>query len=122
MFPIFYENSKVPVWLSKVSPIEIGAISFGLWVWSRGEVSERLKNHETIHYKQQAELLFIGQWILYVMFWLTGLIKYRSGSIAYRENPFEREAYTHDQDLTYLNSRKHYSWVSYIWNKGERPQ
>ena len=121
MFPIFYENSKVPVWLSKVSPIEIGAISFGLWVWSRGEVSERLKNHETIHYKQQVELLFVAFWLLYASFWLLGLVRHRSGSTAYRENPFEREAYTHDQDLDYLKDRKHYAWVKYICNEGERP-
>jgi len=115
MFPIFYENSKVPVWLSKVAPINIWAISFGLWVWCRGEMSEQTKNHETIHYKQQVELLFVGQWLLYVSFWVIGMIRYIDGKKAYRENPFEREAYTNDSNMNYLFDRKHFAWINYIF-------
>ena len=59
--PLMFENSKVPVWLSYIAPINIGALSFFIFVWSRGEMSERTKRHETIHYKQQVELLFIIQ-------------------------------------------------------------
>ena len=102
-FPIFIENSKVPVWLSKIAPIEIGAISFGLWVWDRGISSERRKVHETIHFKQQVELLFVFQWILYGLFWIIGLVKYRNGEQAYYESPFEREAYQNDNNPNYLN-------------------
>jgi len=51
--PIFYSYSKVPVWLSKLAPLEIGAISFGPFVWARGELTNRLKTHETIHYQQK---------------------------------------------------------------------
>jgi hypothetical protein len=112
--PIFYLHSKVPVWLSKVSPIEIGALSFGPFVWSRGELTGRLKTHETIHYQQQLELLFVFQWILYVLFWLYGVIKYQSGKKAYYENPFEKEAYAHDNSDTYLGSRRRYSWIKYV--------
>ena len=50
--PYFIENSKIPVILSKVAPIEIWAISFGLWVWCRGEISDETKRHETIHFQQ----------------------------------------------------------------------
>ena len=114
--PIFIENSKVPVWLSKVSPIEIGAISFGLWVWSRPgyTVDDRLRRHETIHYRQQVELLFIFQWILYGLFWLIGRVRYRDGSKAYYESPFEREAYTNDDDENYLDNRPFWAWTKYI--------
>ena len=66
--PILIENSKVPVWLSYLSPIDIWAINFGPFVWCRGVMNERTKVHETIHYQQQLELLFVGQWILYVLF------------------------------------------------------
>ena len=31
-FPIMYENSRVPVWLSKISPINVWANSFAFWV------------------------------------------------------------------------------------------
>ena len=43
--PIIIENSKVPVWLSKVSPIEIGAISLGIAVFARGELFEHQIRH-----------------------------------------------------------------------------
>ena len=114
-FPIFVENSKVPVVLSKLSPIDIWAISLGLFVFCRGEMSEETKNHETIHYRQWVELLFIGFLILYPLFWIVGLIKYRNGAYAYRMIPFEQEAYENDQNLDYLDNRKLYSWVKYVW-------
>ena len=113
MFPIFYENSKLPVYLSKIVPINVWAFSFAIWVVCRGEMSPRTRNHETIHYHQQLELLFIGQWILYVFYWLKGLITYRNGEIAYRQSPFEREAYDNDQNLDYLKTRKPFAWRHY---------
>ena len=112
--PWFIENSRIPAILSKVAPIEIWAISFGLWVWCRGELSDRIINHETIHYQQQLELLFVGQWLLYGAFWLWGLIKYRDPQKAYRESPFEREAHINDEDMTYLDRRPRYAWLRYI--------
>ena len=120
--PWFIENSKVPVWLSYIAPINIGAISFGLWVWSRGEMNKTLKRHETIHFQQQLEMLFVFQWIAYGMFWLFNLIKYRDGAKAYREIPFEREAYSNEKKFTYLEKRKRYAWVSYIHSKPEKSQ
>ena len=114
--PLMFENSKVPVWLSYVAPINIGALSFFIFVWSRGEMSERTKRHETIHYKQQVELLFIIQWILYGYFHLKGLIKGLSGTYAYYQNPFELEAYANDEKENYLLERKPYAWVDY-WRK-----
>ena len=59
-FPIFVENSRLPVVLSKLSPINIWAISLGLFVFCRGELSAVTKNHETIHFRQWVELLFVG--------------------------------------------------------------
>ncbi len=112
--PIFYQNSKVPVWLSKISPIEIGAISFGLWVWDRGVSSERRRRHETIHYRQQVELLFVFQWLLYGLFWIIGLFKHRNGAIAYFENPFEKEAYTCQYNKHYLEKRPFWAWRKYL--------
>ena len=91
--PIFIENSKIPVWLSYVSPISIGAITVGFVVFSRDKMSEQLKRHETIHYQQFLELGFLGFLFLYLFFWLKNLSKGMSGSKAYYEIPFEKEAY-----------------------------
>lgn len=115
--PVFIENSKLPVFLSNFAPINIWAISFGPWVWCRGVLDESTKRHEVIHFQQQLELLFVGQWILYVLFYLKGLIQYRNGKTAYEENPFEREAYANDELKGYLPNRGRYNWVNYIFKK-----
>ncbi len=111
--PIFIENSKIPVWLSYLAPINIWAISFGWFVWCKGTLSPVIKRHETIHFQQQLELFFIGQWILYGLSWLHGMIKYRDGKIAYRENIFEREAYSNDYIEDYLETRPRFAWVKH---------
>ena len=34
--------------------------------------------------------------------------------IAYRYNPFELEAFTHDPDEHYLRKRRPFAWISYV--------
>ena len=58
--PWFFENSKIPVWLSKITPIEINAITLFFFVFSRGELSDRTKRHETIHFQQFLETAVVG--------------------------------------------------------------
>ena len=109
--PYFIENSKIPIWLSKVAPIEINAIALGPIILSRGEMSEQTKRHETIHFQQYLELLFVGFLILYFLYWILYICKGMSGQDAYYNIPFEREAYDNDADPNYLQSRKRYGWV-----------
>lgn len=111
--PIFIENSKVPAILSKIAPINIWAISFGIWVWCKGTLSETTKRHETIHFQQQIELLFVFQWILYGLYYVKNYIIYKDGPTAYRESPFEREAYQNEDDEDYLKTRERYAWLKY---------
>ena len=105
-------NSRLPKLISWF--FSVRAFSFGPFVFIRDEGDDRLVNHETIHAVQQYELLFIFQWILYVSFWLVGLIRYRDTRRAYQENPFEKEAYANDEDLTYLVNRPFWAWTRYI--------
>jgi|TARA_R110002060_G_scaffold3805_21_gene5963 hypothetical protein len=114
IFPVFIENSALPVVLSRVSPINIWAINLGLFVFCREKLSKQTKNHETIHYKQTLELLFVGFWLLYFIFWVIGLFRYRDGAVAYMMIPFEKEAYSNEENLEYLSQRKSYSWVKYV--------
>jgi len=110
--PIFINNSKLPVWLSKLAPINIWALSFFIFVWCRGEISETTKRHETIHFQQQLELLFVFQWVLYGVYYLIGLMKHKgNGELAYRTNPFEIEAYTNESNVNYLKERRRYNWI-----------
>ena len=112
--PIFIENSKVPAVLSKVAPINISAITLGLFVFSREAINETTRRHETIHWQQYIETLIIGFLFLYLLFWLYGLIKYRGdGKKAYAQIPFEQEAYHKDIYIDYLEKRKRFTWLKY---------
>lgn len=115
MKPIFIENSKVPVVLSKVSPIDIWAINLVFFVFCKGELTEETKRHETIHFRQWLELGIIGFAILYPLFWIIRLIRGSSGAQAYYEIPFEIEAYQNDTDPEYLTKRKLWAWRSYVF-------
>ena len=112
--PIFIENSKIPVWLSHIAPIEINAISLFGFVFSRGLISPVSRRHETIHFQQQLELAFIPFFVLYFFFWLKGVIKNKSAKNSYFDNPFEIEAYENEYSTEYLVNRKRYSWVKYL--------
>ena len=112
-FPVFIENSKVPVVLSYVSPINIGAITLGPWVFSRGEIDQITRDHESIHWEQYKELLIFGFLFLYVFYWIVGTIKYKSGSYAYYRIPFEQEAYGNQEVKDYLIYRRDYNWTKY---------
>ena len=110
--PKFYENNRLPAILSKIAPISIWAISVGPFVWCRGTLSEIDRRHETIHFQQQLELLFIGQWILYLLFYVAALVKHGNGLSAYLHNRFEVEAYNNEHNEDYLLTRKRYAWIN----------
>ena len=112
--PIFIENSKVPVVLSKVAPIKIWAINIGPFVWCRGTLTEATKQHECIHWEQQKELLIFGFLALYAFYYFKNLIKLKNGSDAYRSIPFEMEAFRNEHVNNYIKIRKRYEWLRYI--------
>ena len=111
--PIFVENSRVPVFLSKFAPINIGAITLGFIVFSRGEMTEQTKQHETIHFQQFLETLFIGFLLLYVYDYIKNYIRFRNGTLAYFNIRAEKEAYQHDETPDYLETRKRWRWI--LW-------
>lgn len=90
----------------------------------KDKISKRLLNHEKIHTIQQIEMLIIPFYILYFIFYVVNLFKYRKGTEpherakvkrkAYMNIPFEKEAYDNQYDYTYLKNRKLYSWIKYI--------
>tara|TARA_Y100001970_G_C13789104_1_gene629330 strand:- start:32 stop:391 length:360 start_codon:yes stop_codon:yes gene_type:complete len=111
--PIFIEDSAIPVLLSRVSPIDIGAITLGPFVFSRGKIDPVMRNHEAIHWQQYKETGIIGFILLYALFYIIGCIRYRSTSLAYYNIPFEREAYQNDSDFGYIFRRKRWAWLRY---------
>ena len=113
--PFFFENSKIPVWLSKFAPITISAITLGPFVFSRGVLSEKTKRHETIHYLQYLETFFIGFLIIYVYDFMYAALIRRMGFTrrAYLAIRFEQEAWTNHHNENYLDNRIKFAWRTY---------
>jgi len=126
MKPIILNNSKIPVFLSKFSPIDIWAITIWPFIICRGTMDENTINHESIHIKQYNDMFVIGFLPIYLWDYLHGRIKYRNdisgisphgrpyasvGDKAYYRTRAEQEAYSNDNDLEYLSKRKRYEWL-----------
>ncbi|RYU89311.1 hypothetical protein EWM62_13330 [Mucilaginibacter terrigena] len=71
-------------------------------------------NHERIHLKQQAELLVIPFYLLYLLNYMVNYAIYRNHNRAYLNIVFEREAYANEADMGYLNRRKWLGWLRYF--------
>lgn len=77
---------------------------------SANPLSAKTINHEAIHTAQMKELLYVGFYIIYVLEWLYRLIRsIFTKENAYRNISFEREAYEHDEDMTYIENRQPYA-------------
>lgn len=71
-----------------------------------------LLNHERIHLRQQLELLLIPFYLWYLTEYFIRRLQHHDHYTAYRNICFEREAFTHEADLTYLKSRRWWAfWV-----------
>jgi len=100
-------------------PLAITLAPFGIYVNQKyrtvDKLSKRTRNHESIHWKQQLEMLVIPFYLWYFIEWIIRLFIH--GFDAYRNLSFEREAYGNDDNLDYLKIRKKYSWVKYLIKK-----
>ena len=117
------------------------AMTFIPWIFCRKELKEVNLNHEMIHVRQQVEMLFVGivlamvlflfiDWWsllfipiffwLYIIEWLVRLIIYRDKDEAYRNISFEQEAYDHQAERYYLEVRKDFAWLRYMFIRTPR--
>jgi hypothetical protein len=110
--PIVVEDSGVPKALSLV--IDIWGITLWPFVLVRGKIDPFTLRHETIHIRQQAELLVLPFYVLYLGFWLYRWVQLGDKRSAYFAIPFEREAYSNQEEAGYLSSRTPFSWIRYI--------
>ena len=74
-------------------------------------MSEEDLNHERIHTAQMKEMLYVGFYVWYFIEWLIRL--FVKGN-AYRNLWFEKEAYSNEDNLTYLATRPRFAWWKYI--------
>ena len=89
-------------------------IFFDREAWNR--LSEYSKNnsinHETIHLRQQIELLIIPFYLWYGIEWIIKFFRY--GKRSYYNLGFEREAVENEKDNLYLCNRKFWAFLKYI--------
>ncbi len=84
--------------------------------YDRSYQIERLQvtiRHEEIHIEQQEELGYIGFFSRYLYWFVKGLIVFGSWDEAYRNIPFEAEAYEWAYKIDYLSHRKKNDWKVY---------
>ena len=101
------------------------AFFYFIFVRRGTKLTDNIIRHETIHWHQEVELLFIGNYLLYSFEYLIRIIREcqkchcfwpnkKIIDTAYRNISFEREAYENEYNKTYLKHRRPYSWVKYI--------
>tara|TARA_R110001599_G_scaffold131413_1_gene307366 strand:+ start:2175 stop:2519 length:345 start_codon:yes stop_codon:yes gene_type:complete len=103
------ENSIIPRLLSWF--INIHAITIYPFIICRTVLEKRTRSHEFIHIAQQKELWVIGFYVLYVWYWVKNIVwKKMSSQQAYRNIPFEIEAYENEHNDIYALTRDRMAW------------
>jgi len=86
--------------------------------WLKGFTpTDKLRRHAQTHIKQQAELLIIFFFIIYIIEFLIKFSFKWNIEKAYRSISFEREAYRNQAKKTYFETRKKFAWIKYIYEK-----
>lgn len=86
-------------------------------IFTRSNLKILDQNHEKIHTEQMKEMLYLPFYLWYVLEYLIRyIISIFNDSNPYRSISLEQEAYNNDDNLCYLQSRKHYNWIKYLIN------
>lgn len=83
-------------------------------------VKKQYINHELIHSAQARDfgIGFCGYFIFYLWYLLEWMFKLPSwffGGKPYNSVSFEQEAYNREFDYTYLDDRKRFEWLKYVF-------
>lgn len=81
----------------------------------KGRLPWFMEIHENIHYAQYIDLLFVLFIPLYVLEFLLKLAATFSWKRAYESVSFEQEAYNNQFEKRYLENRRHYAWLKYVF-------
>ena len=123
-FFILY-SSPITRFLGRIVSLGDNAMAITFWPFiiirpdlKTNPVLDELIRHETIHIRQQLELLLIGSWILYGFEYFYALyIKKLDKRQAYYYTALEQEAHRNAMNPNYLNERKPYAVLWYLFNK-----
>lgn len=93
-------------------PRGYNAITLFPFVFYNGDVlSDSTLRHETIHLYQQAALLVVPFYLLYLIFWLIGMVRYRNWDRAYCAIPFEHSAYRLESQKSLSAKTMAFDWL-----------
>ena len=87
---------------------------FGILFTKEDKLSKYTINHELIHTAQMKEMGYIFFYLWYIIEYCLIRLFHKKQSNAYHDVSFEEEAYNNAENLNYLKTRKHYSWIKYI--------
>lgn len=89
---------------------------FGILFVRKGvNIGCRTLRHEAIHHEQAKEMLFIFFYLWYIVEWIIRLCL--NSKNAYRNISLEREAYAKQRYTDYIETRKHFAWMKYLFMK-----
>lgn len=87
-----------------ILPHNVIAITLFPFIFTKS-TDEGTLNHERIHLRQQAELLVIFFYLIYLFEWAVK---------GYYGISFEKEAYINEGNKNYLKQRKLFAWAKYF--------
>ncbi len=100
----------------KVSYLWVDGMALFPFVFIKKEnPSPQLLNHELIHLRQQLELGIILFYCWYLIEYAMRLVIYQNHFKAYFNISFEREAYTNESNSKYLQNRKFWGFLKYMF-------
>lgn len=111
MKPILIEYDKILDFFSWFFKVQ--GITLYPFIIVRKGTSKVTIHHEKIHISQASELFVLGFYILYILDFLKGLLKYRDTHKAYYAIRFEQEAYANERKKDYWKNRKKSAWKAY---------
>ncbi|MFK7048608.1 MULTISPECIES: hypothetical protein [Flavobacterium] len=100
-----------------LTPRGFHGITFFPFVFIRDEKNKEdvyFINHESIHIRQQKEMLIVLFFVWYGLEYLFRLLQFRNQHKAYYNISFEREAYKKEKDLDYLKKRSFWAFLKYL--------
>lgn len=111
---LFSKTENRPIQPLKMKYFPFSGYSYmswcGYYVYTKdkyAKISEIARNHETIHLYQASDKdSWIKYYLSYFWEWLIGNPLFNSNDCAYYTNKYEIEAYSKEEDLSYLNRRQ----------------
>lgn len=93
-----------------------GVVMWPFIVLKRKELKNNavFMNHERIHLKQQMEMLVLLFYLWYFIEYFIRMLRAENSFEAYKNISFEREAYSNEDDLDYIKTRKFWAFLKYL--------